>query len=373
MEAECNHVAAGRKAKDAVFGPLLEKMRSCYITACAEASKLDDAVGRRFSRRGAGNNQNLQVVKRNFSACGVCNSLMTLKREQSEGQGNRGNNNRNNNNNARRSMIVYCETCREGWGLPQRGSMHAKTEGENGGPPVKCPICSYQVIQVKRGDGYEGNGYHFCPKCYSDPPTEHGGSAEGRDFRCFECTHQNCSLASGTRGGEVEAYPCPFCAQNRQARQPAGSVKLRKNSRGFVLSCSNYSAPSRCQYTIWLPKEASTIEVVDANSCPNCSTNGKAVKLIKFVWKPGSVPPAFDRESTVCILCDGNFRQAMHVSLPSFNRVAPNNNRRGGSGGRGTAGRGAGQRGAGRGGGGRGGCFNCGQQGHMAANCPNRR
>jgi hypothetical protein len=36
MEAECNHVAAGRKTKEEIMIPILEKMRQCYETATQE-------------------------------------------------------------------------------------------------------------------------------------------------------------------------------------------------------------------------------------------------------------------------------------------------------------------------------------------------
>ena len=319
---------------------LLEKMRQCYQTACADAAKLDEAVGRRFSRIGS-DNRTSQVVQRRFSLCGSCNSLMALKRESSDTTGNRGGHNRN----ASGRNLLFCESCQQGYSLP-RGKMHPKTEGESG-PPVKCPICSFQVIQVQRGEGYEGNGYHVCPKCFSDPPIEHGGAAGGGHFRCFNCTHRSCDLASGTQGSGIDVFPCPFCSQSRQRNQQIGQVRLRKHDKGFMLSCSNHYRTTQCKYTIWLPREASDVQI-DSNCCPNCSIDGRSVRQIKFTWKPGSVPPPYFRESTVCILCDRRFRGDLGVTLPQLNQVTPN--QRGGWGPR-AAGRGYGQRGGGRSGG----------------------
>jgi hypothetical protein len=145
--------------------------------------------------------------------------------------------------NATRRKLVYCDACRVGYNLP-RGNTLPKTQNENGGPPIKCPICNFQVIRNLRGEGYEGNGYHACPKCFSDPPIEHGGSRGGGDFRCFACQHPTCALAGGAPGGDVEVFPCPFC-NNQTGRGAArndtvNAVCLRKNSRGFVLSCNKY-------------------------------------------------------------------------------------------------------------------------------------
>lgn len=86
-EAECNHVAAGRKTKDNIMVPLLAKMRSCYNMVTQEAHKLDEAVARHFSRLGT-NNDTTQVMQANFSECGMCHSMMALKQEHNARGGN---------------------------------------------------------------------------------------------------------------------------------------------------------------------------------------------------------------------------------------------------------------------------------------------
>ena len=375
MEHECNLVANRQKTKDDIIPPILNKMKQCFLTAAAEAHKLDEAVARHFPRIGAGNDT--RVVQANFSICGVCQNRMTLKQEVENRQGN--------NNNRSPRKLLFCDTCQAGFGLP-RGEIRPKTEQDEGGPPVKCPICNYQVVRIVRGDGYEGNGYHVCPKCFSDAPNEYGGARNGGDFRCFSCTHPTCSLSGGIQGGDVEIFACPFCQGQGNS---SGKVNLRKNSRGYVLSCNNYSGSERCTYTIWLPRASQNVTVPegDENVCRSCSTAGP-VRKVSFTWKPGSVPPHLGRSSTVCVLCDAAFRNDLQMSLPQPNQVRTNARRpQGGGAGRGGAGRGGtGRGGAGRGGAGRGGttnrnngpntntqgnvCFRCSQPGHYANNCP---
>ena len=350
MEAECNAVAAGRKRKEEILEPLLTKMLECFNRATAEARKLDDAVARHFTRIGT-NNANSRVIQRNFSLCGGCGGSTTLKELLGTNQ-NRGNGRGNQQAQARApAKLLHCETCSVGLRLPAKGTPSPSTSAGAQNEPTKCPICNYQVISIGQGDGYTGNGYQVCPKCFSDPPAEYGGGSTNGEFRCFQCSHPTCSIATGSGGSDVEIRSCPFC----EATGGTGKITLNKNARGYVLSCSNYRT-TRCEFTVWLPKEASSVEVVEESqttnaninvSCPRCSSAGNIVRKLKFKWKSGSVPPGFGREYVACVFCDQTLKADFKVTIPQLNQVqvrgrrtnaAPprNNNDGGGRGGGGS-------------------------------------
>lgn len=321
-EHECNLVANGQKTKDDIVEPILSKMKDTYMVATRDAHKLDEAMTRHFQSVGSGTD--MQVLQANFSECGKCHGSMALKQERDNqsGGGNGTAGGSNSRNPPRR--LLFCNACQEGWIMPHKGQLRPKTEDGNNSAATKCAICTFQVVAIARGDGYEGNGYNVCPKCYSDPPPDHGGSGNGGSFPCFSCSHPTCPLAGGTQGGDVEVFPCPFCKEHQIQ---GGKAMLRKNTRGYTLSCSNFSSRHRCAFTVWLPRGSQSVSVPpdETNICTQCSTQG-TVRKVSFIWKPGSVPPHLGRESTVCLLCDARFRQDVQIEFPRMDHV-PSNNR----------------------------------------------
>ena len=378
MEAECSAVAAGRKSKEAVLGPVLAKMIDCFRKANEEVHKLDAAVERHFSRLGSNNSQYV-MLQANFSLCGTCNGMMTLKQQSGGGGSNR---QRNQGNAAGGSKLVHCSTCSQSHLMPR---YHQQVlPAVKPGPqrePIICPICQFQLIKVEN----DGNSNHICPKCFSDPPADHGGDSS-TDFPCSKCTHPTCSLATGTRGGDIEVFSCPFCSANGNTE----SVHLKRSANGFRLSCSN-GGRDRCQFVIWLPKAARDISVDDdnidtnaASVCQACSNPSRLVRKLKFTWKMGSVPPHYDREMMACVLCDNQLKQDMEIRIPTRNSVQPRRTNTGrGGGGRGLSYNNSNMNGrAGRNGGrdnagGRGAnqgikCFKCSGP-HYASACPNNQ
>lgn len=390
MEAECTKVANGQKSKEDVLGPVLAKMLECFRHANAEVHKLDEAVSRHFNMLGSNQNNEYVTLQPDFSICGQCKGTMMLKQMQPRG------NQRSRDDNP--VKILQCMPCSQAYLMPKyHQQVHPGVKPNNQQEPMLCPLCQFQVVKISNGD----SSYHICPKCHRDAPIEHGGDAS-TDFPCTKCTNKACPLSGGVRGADIEVFPCPFCP-----REAAGKVSLKKHSTGYRLQCSNGGRVG-CQYTIWLPKEASDVSVDGADSeetnlqthnyaCNNCSNQNKLVRKLKFIWKPGSVPPMYDRETTACVLCDRNLKSDFHINIPDINRVNPRRTNpstvgRGrnysttGGGGRGGRGNSSNNRNAsthissnsssnsaaGRGGGGGSSCYHCGQPGHFANVCPNR-
>lgn len=385
MEAECNAVAGGRKSKEAVLGPVLAKMLECFKQVNLEANKLDEAMARHFNRLGS-NNSRYVLLQANFSRCGTCNGMMALKQQAGDGE-RRGANPGRNQSNLGPSKLLHCPTCSRAHLLPRyHQQVSPATKPGDQHEPLTCPICHFQIVKCEN----DGKSYHACPKCFSDPPADHGGDPS-TDFPCSRCTHPTCALATGVRGADVAVFPCPFCP----AEGNAGGVHLRRSATGFRLSCSN-GGKDDCQFVVWLPKAARDICVQggaevdgaagEAAVCRNCSAPNKPVRKLTFVWKVGSVPPHYDREMTACVLCDRNLKSDMEIRIPCVNQVQP---RRTGStgGGRGRGrgrGRGAALAGTGRNAGrgenrGRGApgpggiqCYKCGGP-HYANACPSNQ
>lgn len=350
-EHECNAVALGQKTKDQIMAPILEKMRQCFLHVNAEAHKLDDAVRRHFAPLGSSTTAyRIVQPQRFFGQCGSCGQSNLILKQLI--------------NSDRRKLVLYCPTCALGHSLPSRGEVSLHTEN-NSNNPVLCPICQFPVLQISRGEGYTGNGYKLCVKCFNDSPQEYGGTNSGTDFRCFECTHPTCSLAGGVIGSDITIFSCPFCGSDNNG--VGGKVMFKRTSNGrFILSCDKCvnSDASSCRYTIWLPREASDITIPEVSTnnssshqgqqhpqeqlsqydCANCSNtnNQQRVRKLKFVWKAGSVPPHVEREHIGCVLCDRFLKEDMRIQLPIRNNQVRIHNRGGARGGR-SRGRGRGR------------------------------
>lgn len=78
MESDCQKIAKGELSRADVVKNCLAKMKDCFITCNREATKLDDAMAKRFQTYGA-TGAGFTVLQARFSQCGVCQSFMDFR------------------------------------------------------------------------------------------------------------------------------------------------------------------------------------------------------------------------------------------------------------------------------------------------------
>jgi DNA topoisomerase-3 len=141
----------------------------------------------------------------------------------------------------------------------------------------------------------------ICPYCFSHTPDiENIEGSTHNGFRCFQCTFE-CPLAKGKNTNQSFLCQCPSCKTAKLA--------LRDNKDGTkkFIGCQGFP---KCRYSIFLPI-ANSIQVLD-DTCLNCSTDTKPVKLMQFTFDPGKYNAI--GELTGCVFCDSNINSLVTVS-----------------------------------------------------------
>jgi DNA topoisomerase III len=203
------------------------------------------------------------LLQANFSRCGRCDRMMQLKESP----------------NPRRGVnrAVECDECGI-FHVPHLGELSAK-------PGVFCPVCKFQVIQVLNTDTQKSHS--VCPCCFNDPPDALNPENKGsKAFRCFSCTHDQCSESAGL----VPAL-CPRCRSPCALRTPEG--------RNSFLSCK---ASYKC-WTLNFPcvTESVTVTDVRCRASPVCAE----MKVHHFVIKlrARQVQPGRPTLFSGCLFC----------------------------------------------------------------------
>ncbi len=311
QEKDLAQISMGEDTKEAVISRCIDVMSKAFSTCQQRAHVLDEVLGKHFRGIGLGNEETT-LLQGNFSRCG-CGGAMELKERRHEGRargrggGERGHQQQRGGGRGRGGArktdgydipprLVLCGTCNVGLPLPRTGMISPIQ------PDFNCPICGYQVLSVSQGRGYEGQGYKMCPKCFRDPPMEHGGK-EGESFRCFMC-HATCRYAGRTEGQDTPLSPCTQWPVNGCS----GHLLLKKTSNGsFRLSCSR--GHPTCSGGFWLPRVATVISVAQS-CCDHCckNLNGKGdpseIRKLVFQFKRSAVPPDVPTELEACPFCD---------------------------------------------------------------------
>lgn len=192
----------------------------------------------------------------------------------------------------REVRAVVCQQCGTRR-LPRNGDIRAVAN-------VFCPICQYQVLNVKNTQS--NNTHYICPNCYDKPPseTDRNPSQKGSgDFRCYNCTHDTCTLATGTPSNQSNVAACPVCSS---------ACSVRKSSRGnsllFRVSCDG----QHCSWVYFFPENVEAVKALDGPGCTYCSSR----KLI-VTWKRTSVPPGKSGEFRGCIWCGRAYKSELNA------------------------------------------------------------
>ncbi len=264
MERDIALIAAGQKTKQEVLNDCLTSMRGVYTTVTQNSAQMDAEMAEHFPRLGRGRAG--RTVRRTFSRC-RCGAEMALRKSGEK-------------------RFLACSACDGKDGAPAgalqlpRGNLEPHDH--------TCPICGYQALRVTNSE--TKRTHHLCPYCFNHPPqrdVEDVGAAG--DFRCFQCSEPSCALATKTSSTPVA--PCPTCA--------GGSLTLRKNNN-YYLACSSRA----CRTGVGFSKAITAVDVTSV-PCPQCSARGggrPAVQL-RLTCKQGQVPPHLFPTFQGCALC----------------------------------------------------------------------
>ena len=125
MEQNCVRVSKGEMTKQEAIDMCLAEMKPLFEDVVRNASSLDNAVARRFSRLGETANAST-VVRHNFSKCGVCSKKMALKKSKGADGAN----------------FLHSATCSKAHSLPTKLSDDAVISPTG----HMCPECRYAIM-----------------------------------------------------------------------------------------------------------------------------------------------------------------------------------------------------------------------------------
>lgn len=164
------------------------------------------------------------------------------------------------------TRIVNCPVDELMFRMPKKGELSFKD--------ATCPLCSFQVVEVKTENNSK---YTLCPNCYVHPPQDlfpdiEEGSTQPNvpvTMPCFKCPKSDCVLSGLAASGEKTIFTCPKCNNNGMR------VKKGKTNNKLFLGCKGYP---NCNHIIGVPEIIKDIEVLTTD-CARCGPGIKKVKL----------------------------------------------------------------------------------------------
>jgi len=279
QEQSLKQISTSSIGKNEMLESALASFGGMYELLETNARALDEVFRRTFVQPNATNSW--RIVQPEVTRCGDCSNRLALKQLNQPGTRSRGST--RTNEPVRRALT--CSSCQLNLVMPPFGTLHAHG--------ASCPICRFEVVRVENSE--RNTEYKICPKCYNDPPSGREVNASGQSrgaFRCFNCSHAGCPLATAVVGGsDTVCCVCPWCS---------GPCSVRKTNL-FRVSCRS----SSCNFAYFFPRFVESVVVTDT-TCTNC-----AAKKLEMTFLRTMLPPATPQRLSACIWCD----QAYHIIL----------------------------------------------------------
>lgn len=269
---------------------------------------IDSVFQQRFNRMSA---QSWNTITEQFSKCGICNQMMSLKSDprsveriaaggpggnnNTAGRGNgRSRHDRSHQNNNNMDRGVHCNTCDITLKMPRNGTL---------APSRKyCPICQYEISEVSNTNSQSGgpSTHTVCPKCYNEPPTDTAINPEQKtsEFRCFLCVHPTCEFARGTSSNDSDVAKCPKCSRSCL-------IRTSNDSATKFITCSGQR--DECQFVYFFPRNSvENVSALANETCTQCESKKLSVTWIRRNVPPGTAP------YSGCIWCDISWRNILN-------------------------------------------------------------
>ncbi|XP_071943827.1 DNA topoisomerase 3-alpha-like [Antedon mediterranea] len=114
--------------------------------------------------------------------------------------------------------------------------------------------------------------------------------------------HEATNQVNAQQDAVLPVRKCPQCGEHM--------VLKTKKDGGYMMSCMGFPD---CKAALFLPNNVLTVELMD-QTCNNCSED--PVKLMKFTFKRGSIPPYIPTEYVSCLGgCDKDLVEALDLNM----------------------------------------------------------
>ena len=274
MELAMGDIARGIVKKEGMLQAAVAMYRDIFVQLVSRSAQFEAELRKHLAPAvGPGGGALAGTVLQDaFVVCGLCNQLGRLVLVNNQ------------------KMFFDCVGCAVRLRVPY--NQHVQLTAHS----ARCPICHYGVINVVNME--KQSSYTVCVHCFSKPPPSATNDIETMtaDFRCFQCTQENCVLAKGNE--HVAITTCPTCV--------SAALTLKKTSTGgYMIACKGYPA---CACSIFLPSCESAKAVPHAGKCPRCDA-----VLLELRFGLGQAPPGIEPLETVCVMCDDRLSSYLRI------------------------------------------------------------